>query len=431
MVTYGFVRKRQVGSDLMGFLEQKLVGAILTRIRDRQEAPSVAEGHAVADPSVSRSSVRLREAQFSDLEAVKDLKQRWGLSSDSLENWERLWCRNPALEQLQLKRPIGWVLEAGGMVVGYLANISLLYRYGDKTLTAVTGSGLVVEPAYRALSLTLIAAFYRQKSVDLFLTTTAVGAVGKIARAFKSDPLPQQDYDTMLFWVLRPYPFAQALMKKLKLGPTLSYIGSMLASLAAGADKVFHRRLPKRRPKALSVSEISAYEIGEEFQAFWLEKLNEKPRLLANRSPASLRWHFGNPGDTGTVRVICCRNHGGLVGYAVVRNEPPNHANGLRRSIVADMLAKQDDPAILSALLIAAYDHAKHAGSHVFEVLGFPQDIRKVCSQWHPYRRKYPTSPFYYKAADPALHKMLSDGTAWYASPFDGDTTLWNFGIAS
>jgi hypothetical protein len=415
----------------MGFLEQKLVGAILTRIRERQEAHSVTDGYVGADPSVSRASVRLREAQFSDLEAVKKLKQRWGLSSDSLENWERLWRRNPALEELQLGRPIGWVLEAGGRVVGYLANISLLYRYGDKTLTAVTGSGLVVEPAYRALSLTLIAAFYRQKSVDLYLTTTAVGTVGKIARAFKSDPLPQQDYDTMLFWVLRPYPFAQALMKKLKLGPTLSCMGSVLVSLAAEADKILHRRLPRRRSTSLAVSEISVQEIGEEFQPLWVEKLNEQPRLLADRSPASLRWHFGNPGDTGTVRIICCRKNGELVGYAVIRNEPPNQVNGLRRSIVADMLAKQDDPAILSALLIAAYDQAKHAGSHVFEMLGFPQNIRKVCSQWHPYRRKYPSSPFYYKAADPTLHKMLSNDTAWYASPFDGDTTLWNFGIAS
>ncbi|MGA9393053.1 MAG: hypothetical protein WBV69_21665, partial [Candidatus Sulfotelmatobacter sp.] len=43
---------------------------------------------------------------------------------------------------------------------------------------------------------------------------------------------------------------------------------------------------------------------------------------------------------------------------------------------------------------------------------------------WNPYVRKYPASPFYYKAADAALHKALSDGNAWYATPFDGDTTL-------
>jgi hypothetical protein len=95
------------------------------------------------------------------------------------------------------------------------------------------------------------------------------------------------------------------------------------------------------------------------------------------------------------------------------------------------MLAKNDDPTVLKSLWIAAYDNAKQAGSHIFEVLGFPPSIRKICSHWHPYLRNYPACPFYYKAADPILHKTLSDGAMWYASPFDGDTTLWGSGSAS
>ena len=106
----------------------------------------------------------------------------------------------------------------------------------------------------------------------------------------------------------------------------------------------------------------------------------------------------------------------------MIRNDP--EPNGLRKSSVADMLAKQDDPEVLRALLIAAYDHANRGGSYILEVLGFPSSVRQVCLQWNPYRRKYPACPFYYKAADPMLHKTLSDGRAWYATPFDGDTTL-------
>jgi hypothetical protein len=88
------------------------------------------------------------------------------------------------------------------------------------------------------------------------------------------------------------------------------------------------------------------------------------------------------------------------------------------------MLAKQDDPEVLRALRMAAHDHAKRGGSYILEVLGFPSSVQQVCLQWNPYRRKYPACPFYYKAADPMLHKTLSDGRAWYATPFDGDTTL-------
>jgi hypothetical protein len=415
----------------MTAIETKIVTAILGKIRKRRRSFASHEADAADHSLVALSEVKLREAQFSDFDAVQALKRRWSLSEDSLENWERLWHRNPALTTNSVDRPIGWVLESNGRLVGYLGNISQTYHFGGKTLTAVTGSGFVVEPTYRAVSLSLIAAYYRQKCVDLFLTTTAIETVGKIARAFRSAPLPQRDYDTVLFWVLQPYPFAQALMKKLNLGPVLSYVGGLLASCAVEADKLLNRRWPRRSSATLSMSEITVNEIGDEFQTLWTKKLRDGTRLLADRSPAALQWHFQIPGDKGTARVICCHEKGELVGYAVIRHEPPNQTSGLRRSIIADMLVLQDDPAIVRALLVAAYGSAKRAGSHVLEVLGFPHSIRQMCFQWHPYLRTFPTCPFYYKASDPTLHETLLDGMAWYASPFDGDTTLWNYGTAA
>jgi len=410
----------------MATIEKKVTSAILTLIRSRREP----KAGLVVRPPAATAPVRVREVLFSDFSVVAELKRQGRLTPDSVENWERLWRQNPALGG-QFDRPMGWVLEAEARVVGYLGNISQLYRYGDRTLTAVASHGLVVEPAYRWASLSLVAAFYRQKSVDLFLTTTAIEAVGKIARAFGSDPLPQAHYDTVLFWVLQPDPFAQVVMKKLKLRPALSLAAGTIASLAIRMDGVLRGRKPRGCPAGLIVSEIGVSDIGDDFQALWAQKLDEKPRLLADRSATALRWHFTMPSDRGSVCVLCCRKNGELLGYAVVRNEPPNQANGLRRSIVADMLARQDDPEIFTTLWNAAYDQAKRAGSHVFEMLGFPEDVRNLCSQWHPYERKYPACPFYYKASDDKLHKLLSDGLLWYASPFDGDTTLFNFGTAS
>jgi hypothetical protein len=412
----------------MASIENKVAFAILSAIRERREEPDLRLRHHDSSPI---KPAKLREAQFSDFKEVNELRLRWGLSSDSTQNWNRLWRDNPALLQIQCPPPIGWVLEAGGKVVGYLGNIPLLYHYGDRILTTVTGSGLVAEPAYRSLSVSLNAAFYRQKSVDLYLTTTAIGAVGKIAQAFKSRALPQAEYSSMLFWVLQPHSFAKVVMNKLDLKPTFAGIGGILASLAVRMDKILRRRWPSRNITTLSVKDIGVNEIGDDFQALWINKLKEPPRLLANRSPATLRWHFDFPDDKGLARVFCCYKNGELLGYAIVRHEPPNRVNGLRRSIIADMLAREDDPVVLRSLWIAAYEHAKKAGSHVFEVLGFPPNIRRLSAQWNPYLREYPGCPFYYKATDPNLHNTLSDGMAWYASPFDGDTTLWSFGTAS
>jgi len=404
-------------------IEKRVLAAILRMTSGSPKAQFCLTGGPGVYSSAAVPPVRLREALFSDFSAVTALQRSCCLAPHSFENWERLWRRNPALGRLQFERPMGWVLEADGRLVGYLGNISLLYHYGDRALTTVTGCGFAVEPAYRAMSFCLVAAFYRQRSVDLYLATTAGEAVGKMARAFKSDPLPQPDFKTVLLWVLQPYPFARAIVKKLNLKPAVSHVAGMVASLAVGTDKILHRRCPpKWCPTRSVVKETAISGIGDDFQALWVEKLKESPRLLADRSPTALRWHFEIPPDGGTVRVLCCYKDGELAGYAVVNDQ--SQVNHLRTTIVADMLAKQDDPAILRALWAAAYEHAKHVGSDILEVSGFPYSVRQVCSQWKPYLIKFSGSPFYYRAADPTLHKQLSDGMAWYATPFDGDTTL-------
>jgi hypothetical protein len=410
----------------MGSLQEKITDSILSMIRKRRASSATAETDLHA-PSSAIAPAKVREVRFSDFDAVSELKQRWGIAADSLENWERLWRHNPALMRTeverQIERPLGWVLDAGGAIVGYLGNISLQCSYGERTLTAVAAHGLVVEPPYRAVSLTLTAAFYRQKSVDLYLCTSAVESVGKMALAFKSSVLPQPDYHSVLFWVIQPYPFAQALMTKLNLGPTSARIGGGLAALAVAGDKILRVRWPRRSPTPLTITEIAPAEMGDGFETLWAEKLKERQRLFAERSLATLRWHFEVPGDRGCCRVLCCRKGGELVGYAVLRTDTDPHT-GLRKSLIADTLVRQDDPRIVKALWAEAYESAKRAGCHVLEVLGYPRSIRAACLRWNPYLRKYPGSPYYYKAADPALHAALSDAEAWYATPFDGDETL-------
>jgi hypothetical protein len=400
-----------------------LTTKVLTLMRARRHASTNLENNPGMQPPLGAWPVQLREANFSDYSAVTELKGKWGLIPDSFANWERLWRKNPALRYAQGQLPMGWVLEAQDKVVGYLGNIPLRYHYGSQALIAVAGHGFVVEPAYRAMAMRLNSAFYRQVSVDLYLTTTAIEAVGKIARAFKCDALPQEDYDTVLFWVLQPYPFARAVMKKLEFGPITSYIGGTFVSLALASDKILRSRWPHRTNTSLSLKQIRTNEIGDDFEQLWLTKLAGKPRLLANRDAATLRWHFQTPDDPGETCVFCCYKKGVLVGYTVMRTDP-NQANVLRRSTIADTLAIADDPEIVRLLWTAAYEHAKHVGSHVLEILGFPRNIRQACCGWHPYRRSYPACPFYYKAADPLLQSTLSNGGAWYASPFDGDTSL-------
>lgn len=121
--------------------------------------------------------------------------------------------------------------------------------------------------------------------------------------------------------------------------------------------------------------------------------------------------------------MLCCYKNQTLVGYAVVRSDTHSET-GLRTSILADLIARHDDPEIIRTLWAAAYRTAQQAGSDILEVLGFPPNVRQVGLEWNPYRRSYPACPFYYKAVDPELQNMLANGAEWYASPFDGDASL-------
>lgn len=405
----------------MGKVQGRISNAILARIRQRRGAIPVSGDSNSYSGEVKPA--KLREARFSDFAGVAKLKERTGIVADSSENWERLWRRNPALNDANSDRPIGWVLDADGEIVGFFGNIALQCRYGDRTLRAVSAHGFAVDRPYRALAVSLAAAFYRQPGIDLFLSTSAIEASGKIAAAFKSSKLPQPDYDTVLFWVLRPYPFSQVLMKKLSADSLLSPIGSRAGAFAIGADNVFRQRFPKGSRSPLMVSEISLAAIGSDFERLFAEKLKERVRLYADRTAETLRWHFEIPGDKGSVRVLCCRKNGELEGYAIVRTDT-GEEDGLRKSIIADLVAKYDDPDVVTALCVAAYKGAKATGSDVLEMQGFPANIRQLAMKWRPYQRKYPACPYYYKASDPELHKALSDAAAWYACPFDGDTTL-------
>lgn len=409
----------------MSPLENKLAEAVLERIRSRRlMQPEGNLGGATGLPAKTSAATKVREAQFADCERVRAFNLRLGQGPDSSENWKRLWLDNPAIVQGNATPRIGWVLEDSGEIVGFLGSIPLLYEYEGKTLIAAATCRLAVEPAYRAFSHLLLSSFFRQKDVDLFLNTSATVAAGKMMTALKAEQLPQKNYGTVLFWILDSRSFAKSALERMGLGSILTGVGSIAASLVLKGDATFRGRLPQSKSKVFSIVETSVSEMGPEFLQLWAEKTNQPKLLMAKRSPEIVRWHFTAPGNRRVTRVLSCYSQGKFQGYIIVRHEGEVSA-GLRRSLVADLMLRSEDPHVIEALFAAACNSAKHARSHIIEVMGFPGKIRQMLSRWKPYSREYPACPFFYKARDRALHEKLASEDAWYASPFDGDATLW------
>ncbi|MFB9266902.1 hypothetical protein ACFFWD_27695 [Bradyrhizobium erythrophlei] len=255
-----------------------------------------------------------REVRFSDLENVARLQERGGLPKDNEEHWCRLWQQNPAMSVAKSQLSMGWVLETAQGIVGYQGSIPLLYQFGGRTLVAAVGTSLVIEPAYRARCIGLMASFYRQRGVDLFLMTFAMPSVVELSKALHAKALNQHCYDKKLFWVLDAHQFfAKALAAKFAFGSGMVAVGSFLGSSVLRADTL--RRGPRGHlTNKFGVTKIEVTDIGDEFQALWQRKLTEVPRLMADRSPASLRWHFTIPGSSSTATVLCCRRFERLVG---------------------------------------------------------------------------------------------------------------------
>src|SRR5580700_4464343 len=118
-------------------LGNRLIRALIRQMRSRRRS---LEGPQEVAPAGKPLAVKQREVQFSDFQGVAELKERSGWGKDSLENWDRLWRDNPALAVAKSPLSMGWVLEAGGRIVGYGGSVPLLYHYGDRTLIAAAGS---------------------------------------------------------------------------------------------------------------------------------------------------------------------------------------------------------------------------------------------------------------------------------------------------
>jgi hypothetical protein len=413
--------EHQLESDIRR--KSDLSSLLLTLIRNRRNTRSKSLFDGQTGEESDTTGLRQREVEFSDFEQVAALKKRCGLSADSIQNWDRLWRDNPAMHRAHGPLALGWVLETRGKIVGYLGSIPLLYQHGQEELVAATASGFAVDPVYRAFCVGLVASFYHQRNIDLFLNTTAIESVGRLAKAFRAEVLPQEDYDVVLFWILNPAGFANALCKKIGVSGPMEAIGKIVGSVSLKVETALRARHPLPRKGNFQISNGPVSNISTDFEDIWQRTLEGEPRMMADRHPSRLAWHFNVPNGRHEIHVLRCEKQGRMFGYAILRMETEPRSE-LYRCLLADMLVEGDDPSAIESLLATAYDLARDAGCHLFEILGFPVKLRRVFQKGRPYMRRFPAPPFYFKAKNPSLHQRLRNPECWYASPFDGDTTL-------
>lgn len=368
-----------------------------------------------------QAEAAIRALRFEDRASVNELRGRHGWSELSPDNWTRLYFENQAI--LRSGRPlgVGWVAAASGRIVGFLGSVPLLYRRGGRTLIAAAASNFVVDAEFRGLSLALAARFFQQKGVDFLINTTADTAVGGIFGLFKARRVPQKGCDRVLFRVLHGTRFAEASLRKLGVP---GFLCVAVSPVAGSALRVFQgARMPFAPAVApnLKVEASRSPDFDSEFDVLWEKRLGGGDELMADRSSAVLRWHFGDP--ERSIQVIRCRRDSRLAGFAVIGIEDSREWR-LRRAQLLDILADDDAPGVLDALLAACETQARKNGCAVFEVCGAPRAVRMRFERRKPLRRRLPSWPVFYRASDPDLVRELESEGAWYLTRYDGDSSL-------
>lgn len=368
---------------------------------------------------------QIRDAAIGDAEEICALLAGLGLNMPSGPgalrlHWRQMWVDNPAMKDAKVKPMIGKVLEQNGAVVGFFGNIPLRYFFGGERVSLNAAIHWGVSKEARTETKRLADAYFDQPGADVLLVTTTNRAAGRLFLENGYIPVPQPDYDQALYWITGAAGFLEAALRKKGipsfLAITLAAIGG---GLADGAMAVA-RRLPKGASHLVEV--ISVGEIDDSFDDLWAIKQGEATRLLACRSTDSLRWHFGNAALAQRCQFLVYRDNG-LKGYAaVLRQDSPEI--GLKRLRVVDLFIAGDDVAVMDALLCKAYALAKQTGCHVLEVIGLPAAVRRQIYRHRPFIRRMPTWPLYYKPGNDQLAGRLEQETAWYVTPYDGDTSL-------
>lgn len=361
----------------------------------------------------------LREATLEDEKGVQVLSHRNGLVDEG-SVWQWLWFDNPFCPE---GWPLGWVLEADKEIVGFIGNIPRSYACSGKQLTIGAAHSFAVDPDFRSSTFQLLAAFFSLNPADVLLFSSANEQAAPIFRVAGAKMLPQEDYNLSLLWVVSGVNFVSSVFRKKGYGKSVSTLIGGLVSPFIAVENVFKHRWRLYRHSGVQALQPSG--ASSEFDTFWQSLTDERPGcFLARRDCNAIRWHFGHPAASFRQPVILCsRADGRLKGYTVLtRWDAP--AIGLKRMMVTDLIALNNDENVIRELVAAAYQYTRDQRVHVLQMLGFPPFIREMSEVFKPIKQRYPVSPFWYFTKNADVAADLARPETWYASMMDGDSTL-------
>lgn len=218
----------------------------------------------------------------------------------------RRWLEsNPARHDLGA--PAGWIVEdETGAPAAHLGNFIQRFWRGDAALYGSTGYSLIVTPRVRGQSRGLIRAILDQPELFAFYTLNANSRACRLYAQYGLSPWPAQTHDLKLSWIIDPIACLEgrALRSAVRRFPVLS--GHEWATNGR-LGRMPRLRLPPGVERLTDVAD------GSDYDAYW-NALRSEGRLIADRSPAILRWRLADPDLATPPLMLAFRRDGRIVG---------------------------------------------------------------------------------------------------------------------
>lgn len=361
--------------------------------------------------------MRVRPVASADFEAVTRLCELvFGRDVGPADQWVWKLERNPYAGRVEA---LGWVLESGGEVVGFLGNVPQLLWVGGREVTACFTTAYAVHSRFRFGGLQLAEAFARQECAELLGNATASAPAARIFARFGFVPVP--GCDEVLYLPLDVVRFGQATLRR----AGLSLRTSRLLGRLAGPLLSLYRWSRVRGPAARPSVETSTPPEALDALALVGRRWRDAYPVTNPRGREFLQWRLSEARSPhGTPAIILAHQDSRPIGYAVWRVRSPEAEYGWVRAELVDLCCSPDRPEVFDALVAEMAAQVRRSGATFLEVRFLSSAWRLRLREFGWLRRRTPSNPLLIRFKGSGGEAVLESLPLWHLTPLDGDAAF-------
>ncbi|MGV3579750.1 N-acetyltransferase [Brevundimonas sp.] len=353
-------------------------------------------------------TISVRPIDETDHAAVNALHRFVGWPERSEAGWSWLEA-NPA--RLERGAPAGWLLETeDGEPAGFAGNFVQRFHHEDEVLYGATGFSIIVTPKARGGSRKLITAFTNQPGLFAHYTFNANAVSAPLYKRYGMVPWPSETHALKLSWRIDALACAE--------GRVWREIDRRVPRLTeARQERLLNPRL--HEPDALTlphgVSVLTDLEDDSRFAGFWAA-LKAEGRIVADRSPAALRWRLADPDLTLRPLLLSYSCDARVRGYAMAMMSKGNPIEPPMLEII-DLIALEGEPQAVPTLMQALLMNARSMGAAKLRIqMVSPDLLRRLGPLADSARREGGWGHCHVKFGPNA-----PGAAVWSPTPFDAD----------